>query len=51
MLSYWKPNEVDQPLLVLDFWTAIKKLDSPVENPATHSGCKLLFYKKVFMIF
>ena len=34
-------KEVDKPLLV--FWTAIKKLDSPVENPATHSGCKLLF--------
>jgi hypothetical protein len=61
-----KRNEVYKPLLVLDFWTTIKKLDSPAlanffflviynklleknnENPATHSGCKLLFLIKLF---
>jgi len=32
-----KRNEVAIPLLVLDYWTIIKKWDSPVENPATHS--------------
>jgi hypothetical protein len=31
-----KRNETDKPLLVLDFIRAIKKLDCPVENPASH---------------
>lgn len=42
-----KRNEIAKPLLVLDFWTVIKKLDSPVQNPAIHSEDKLL-YKMLF---
>lgn len=37
------------PLFVLAFWTAIKKLDSPVANPANQLGC-ILLYDILFLV-
>lgn len=41
-----KRNEVEIPLLVLAFWTAMKKFDPPVANTANQSGC---MFKKALL--